>query len=338
MVGVVVGSGVKLMRRREFIGLLGITAAAWPLTVRAQQQRFPVIGFLNGGTPEGYAPMVSAFVQGLKEHGYIDGKNLAIEYRWANGRYDRLATMVDDLVRRRVSVIAATSTPANLVAKAATTSTPIVFTTGGDPVQLGLVASLGHPGGNVTGVTQMTGEVAAKRVELAHELIPQATVFGLLINPASPLAESVKRDSEAAALKLGLRLNVLYASADAELDEAFTAFREMRAGALVIGTDAFFNSRLEKLATLSMRNSVVAIFEQRQFVTAGGLASYGGSIIDSYRLAGSYVGRILKGEKPADLPVQQASKIELLVNLKSAKTLGITVPQSLLNRADEVIE
>ena len=338
MVGVVFGSGVKLMRRREFIALLGSAAAAWPLTAHAQQQPFPVIGFLNGGAPEGYAPMVTAFAQGLKERGYVDGENLAIEYRWANGRYDRLAALVDDLVRRRVSVIAATSTPANLVAKAATTSIPIVFTTGGDPVQLGLVASLGRPGGNVTGVTQMTGEVAPKRVELAHELIPQATVFGLLINPTSPLAEIVKRDSEAAALNLGLQLNVLYASADAELDEAFAAFREMHAGALVIGTDAFFNSRLEKLAALSMRNSVVAIYEQHQFVRAGGLASYGGSIIDSYRLAGSYVGRILKGEKPADLPVQQASKIELLLNLKSAKTLGITVPLSLLNRADEVIE
>ena len=243
--------------------------------------------------------MISAFLQGLKEAGYVDGQNVAIEYRWANGQYDRLAALVGDLVRRQVSVIAATSTPANLVAKAATTTIPIVFTTGGDPVQLGLVASLGRPGGNVTGVTQMTGEVAPKRVELAHELVPQATAFGLLINPTNPLAETVKRDSQAAALKLGLQLNVLRASTDAELDEAFTTFRQMRAGALVIGTDAFFNNRLEQLAALAIRNSVLAVYEYHQFVAAGGLASYGGSIIDSYRLAGRYVGRVLKGEKPA---------------------------------------
>jgi putative ABC transport system substrate-binding protein len=235
-------------------------------------------------------------------------------------------------------VIAATSTPANLVAKAATTSIPIVFTTGGDPVQLGLVASLGRPGGNVTGVTQMTGEVAPKRVELAHELVPQATVFGLLINPTNPLAEIVNRDSQAAALKMGLRLDVLKASTDAELDEAFAAFRDMHAGALIIGTDAFYNSRLDKLAALAVRNSVAVVYEYHQFVNAGGLASYGGSIVDSYRLAGGYVGRVLKGEKPGDLPVQQASKIELLINLKSAKALGISVPQSVYNRADEVIE
>ena len=298
----------------------------------------PVIGFLNGGSPEGSAPMMSAFLQGLKEAGYVDGQNVAIEYRWANGQYDRLAALVGDLVRRQVSVIAATSTPANLVAKAATTTIPIVFTTGGDPVQLGLVASLGRPGGNVTGVTQMTGEVAPKRVELAHELVPQATAFGLLINPTNPLAETVKRDSQAAALKLGLQLNVLRASTDAELDEAFTTFRQMRAGALVIGTDAFFNNRLEQLAALAIRNSVLAVYEYHQFVAAGGLASYGGSIIDSYRLAGGYVGRVLKGEKPANLPVQQATKVELIINLKTARALGIAVPQSVQSRADEVIE
>ncbi len=298
----------------------------------------PVIGFLNSGSPESFAPMISAFLQGLKEAGYVDGQNVAIEYRWANGQYDRLAALVGDLVRRQVSVIAATSTPANLVAKAATTTIPIVFTTGGDPVQLGLVASLGRPGGNVTGVTQMTGEVAPKRVELAHELVPQATAFGLLINPTNPLAETVKRDSQAAALKLGLQLNVLRASTDAELDEAFTTFRQMRAGALVIGTDAFFNNRLEQLAALAIRNSVLAVYEYHQFVAAGGLASYGGSIINSYRLAGGYVGRVLKGEKPANLPVQQATKVELIINLKTARALGIAVPQSVQSRADEVIE
>jgi len=326
------------MRRRDFIKVIGGGVAAWPLAARAQQSTMPVVGFVNIGSAEGYAPQVSAFLKGLTEAGYVDGQNVAIEYRWANGQYDRLAALVDDLVRRRVWVIAATSTPANLVAKAATTTIPIVFTTGGDPVKLGLVTSLGRPGGNVTGVTQMTGEVAPKRVELAHELVPRATAFGMLINPTNPLAETVKRDSQAAALKLGLQLNVLHASTDAELDKAFTAFREMHVGALVIGTDAFFNNRLEQLAALAIRNSLPAVYEYHQFVAAGGLLSYGGSIIDSYRLAGGYVGRVLKGEKPADLPVQQASKIELLLNLKTAKTLGITVPQSIQNRADEVIE
>ena len=325
------------MRRRDFIPLIG-GVVAWPLVALAQQRPLPVIGFLNGGAPESFAPPLNAFLQGLKEAGYVDGQNVAIEYRWANGQYDRLAALVGDLVQRRVSVIAATSTPANLVAKAATSTIPIVFTTGGDPVKLGLVSSLGRPGGNVTGATQMTGEVAPKRVELAHDLFPQATTFGLLINPKNPLAETVERDSQAAALKLGLRLNVLHASTDAEIDDAFKAFHEMHAGALVIGTDAFFNNRLEQLAALAIRNSVPAVYEYHQFVAAGGLASYGGSILDSYRLAGGYVGRILKGEKPDDLPVQQASRIELLINLKTAKTLGITVPSSVVNRADEVIE
>jgi putative tryptophan/tyrosine transport system substrate-binding protein len=326
------------MRRRDFIKVIGGGVAAWPFAARAQQSTMPVVGFVNIGSAEGYAPQVSAFLKGLTEAGYVDGQNVAIEYRWANGQYDRLAALVDDLVRRRVSVIAATSTPANLVAKAATTTIPIVFTTGGDPVQLGLVASLGRPGGNVTGVTNVTVEVAPKRLELAHELVPQASVFGLLINPENPLAENVKRDSQAAALKLGLQLNVQHATTDAELDRAFTAFREMQVGAVVIGTDGFFNDHVEHLAALAIRNSVPAVYQYHQFVAAGGLASYGGSILDSYRLAGGYVGRILKGEKPADLPVQQASKIELLLNLKTAKTLGITVPQSVQNRADEVIE
>jgi ABC-type uncharacterized transport system substrate-binding protein len=326
------------LKRREFITLLGSAAAAWPLGANAQQPAMPVIGFLNGASPDGYAPMVAAFRQGLKETGYVEGQNVAIEYRWANGQYDDLAALVGDLVRRRVSVIAATSTPANLVAKASTTTIPIVFTTGSDPVQLGLVASLSRPGGNVTGVTQMTGEVAPKRLELAHELVPKATVFGLLINPKNPFAETVKRDSQAAALKLGLQLNVLHASTEAELDDAFTAFRQTQAGALILGTDAFFNSHLEQVAALAIRNSVLAIYEYHQFVAAGGLASYGGSIIESYRLAGVYTGRILKGEKPADLPVQQATKVELIINLETAKALGITVPQSVQSRADEVIE
>ena len=311
---------------------------SWPFTSLAQPVTLPVIGFLNGGSPDGYAPMLSAFHRGLKETGYVEGQNVAIEYRWANGEYDHLSALVGDLVRREVLVIAATSTPANLVAKASTTKIPIVFTTGSDPVQLGLVASLGRPGGNVTGVTQMTGEVAPKRLELAHELVPKATVFGLLINPKNPFAETVKRDSLAAAAKLGLQLNVLQASTEAEVDDAFKAFRQMQAGALILGTDAFFNNHLEQLAAKAISNSIILIYEYHQFVQAGGLASYGGSIAKSYRLAGVYVGRILRGEKPADLPVQQATKIELLINLKTAKALGITVPQSVQNRADEIIE
>jgi putative ABC transport system substrate-binding protein len=326
------------MQRRNFITFLGGMVAAWPLAVRAQQQPLPVIGFLNSASPDGYAPEVNAFRQGLKETGYIEGQNVTIEYRWADGQFDHLAALADDLVRRRVSVIAATSTPANLAAKTSTTTIPIVFTSGSDPVQLGLVASLSRPGGNVTGVAQLTREVAPKRLELAHELVPAATVFGLLINPKNPTSETVKRDLQAAAEALGLQLNVLYASTEAEIDDAFTAFRQMHAGALVIGTDVFFNSHIKQLAALAIRNSVIAIYAYHQFVAAGGLASYGASITDSYRQAGNYVGRILNGEKPADLPVQQATKVELIINLKTAKALGITVPQSVQSRADEVIE
>ena len=297
-----------------------------------------MVGFLNSASPDGYAPELNAFRQGLKETGYVEGQNVAIEYRWANGQFDRLAALADDLVRHRVSVIAATSTPANLVAKASTTTIPVVFTTGSDPVQLGLVTSLSRPGGNVTGVAQLTREVAPKRLELAHELVPTATVFGLLINPKNPTSETVLRDLQAAAGARGLQLNVLYASTEAEIDDAFTTFRQMRAGALVIGTDVFFNSRMKQLAALAIHNSVIAIYAYHQFVAAGGLASYGASLTESYHLAGEYVGRILNGEKPADLPVQQAAKVELIINLKAARALGITVPQSVQSRADEVIE
>jgi putative tryptophan/tyrosine transport system substrate-binding protein len=326
------------MKRREFIKLLGGAAAAWPIAAQAQQPAMPVIGFLNFASPDSYAPEVNAFRQGLKETGYVEGQNVTIEYRWANGHFDRLAALADDLVRRRVSVIAATSTPANLAAKASTTTIPIVFTTGGDPVRLGLVPSLSRPGGNVTGVAILTREVAPKRLELAHELVPTATVIGLLFNPTNPSTETVIRDLQAAAVALGLQLNVLYASTEAEIDDAFTTFRQMRAGALVIGSDAFFNSRMNQLAALAIRNSVIAIYAYHQFVAAGGLASYGASITDSYRLAGGYVSRILNGEKPADLPVQQATKVELIINLKTAKALGLAIPPGVLARADEVIE
>jgi len=325
------------MKRREFITLVGI-AAAWPLPARSQHAALPVIGFLNGASLDGYAPQVGAFRQGLKELGFVEGQNVAIEFRWANGQYDRLALLADDLVRRQVSVIAATSTPANLIAKAATHSIPIVFTTGNDPVKLGLVESLSRPGGNVTGVTQLTGEVAPKRIELAHDLIPKATGIALLINPKNPNAEAVTRDSQAAAATLGLQFYVLYASTEAELDVAFTTFGHTGAGVLVIGTDAFYIDGAKKLAALAIRHSVPTIFEFHPFVEAGGLASYGSSITDAYRVAGVYTGRILKGDKPADLPVQQATKVELIINLKAAKTLGIMVPPPMLSRADEVIE
>jgi putative ABC transport system substrate-binding protein len=299
----------------------------------------PMVGFLNSGSPDGYALQVNAFRQGLKEAGYVEGQNVTIEYRWANDQNDRLAALADDLVQRRVSVIAATSTPANLVAKAATSTIPIVFTAGGDPVQLGLVASLNQPGGNVTGVTQLAVELAPKRLEVLHELVPAASVIALLVNPNDPTqTETVSRETEAAARRLGLQIHIVQASAERDLEGVFAILPQMQARALVIGGGAFFNNHTEELATLSIRHSVPAIAQYRQFVTAGGLASYGGSITESYRLAGAYTGRVLKGEKPADLPVQQATKVDLIINLKTAKTLGITVPLSLLGRADEVIE
>jgi putative tryptophan/tyrosine transport system substrate-binding protein len=323
------------MKRRDFITLLGGAAAAWPVTARAQGPAIPVIGFLNGGSPNSFAHLVRAFHRGLAAMGYVEGQNVAIEYRWADGQYDRLAALAGDLVHREVSVIAATSTPANVIAKAATSTIPIVFTTSSDPVQLGLVAS---PGGNVTGVTQLNVEVAPKRLELAHELLPTATLVALLVNPNNPSAETVTRNSQAAALTLGLQVHVLRASTESEIDDAFTASVQRRASVLVIATDAFFNSRSERLAALMIRHSMPAIYQYEAFTAAGGLMSYGGSIIDSYHLAGGYSGRILKGEKPADLPVQQSTKVELIINLKAAKALGLTIPLSLLGRADEVIE
>ena len=325
------------MRRREFITLLG-GAAAWPLATRAQQPAMPVIGFLNGSSPAGYARMVAAFRQGLKEAGYVEGQNVAIEYRWAEGHLDRLPALAADLVRRQVSVIAATSTPANLVAKKATSTIPIVFTTGSDPVQLGLVTSLARPSGNVTGVTQLSVEILPKRIELAHELLPTATTIALLVNPTDLTSDFEVKGAQAAAHTLGLQLHVLRASTEAELDDAFTAVLQMRAGVFVIATSVFFNGYIEQMAALATRHLLPTIYEYRQFVTAGGLISYGPELTDSYRLAGVYTGRILKGVKPGELPVQQATKVELLINLKTAKTLGLIIPPALLARADEVIE
>jgi putative tryptophan/tyrosine transport system substrate-binding protein len=324
--------------RREFITLLGGAAVAWPHAARAQQPAMPVIGFLNSASPGAYAINVAAFRQGLKEAGYIDGQNVTIEYLWAEGQYDRLPAMAVELVRRQVTVIAATSTPAALVAQKSTMNIPIVFTTSSDPVHLGLVASLNRPGGNVTGVTQLNVEVAPKRVELMHELVPTATTIALLVNPTNPNVETVTRDLQAAVQNRRLRSHVLHASNEHEIDSAFATLDRLRVDGVVIGSDVFFNTRTEQLAALAFHRAVPAIYHNREFTSAGGLMSYAGSIRDSYRHAGVYTGRILKGEKPADLPVQQSTKVELIINLKTAKALGITVPLSLLGRADEVIE
>jgi putative ABC transport system substrate-binding protein len=325
--------------RRHFISVLGGATVAWPLDARAQQPAMPVIGFLNANSPQSYARPFSAFLKGLGEAGYVDGRNVAIEYRWAEGRNDLLPAMAADLVNSQVAVIAATTTPAALAAKAATVTIPIVFETAADPVQFGLVTSLSRPGGNVTGVTQTNVEVASKRMEMLHDLVPTATLVALLVNPTNPsLAEPIKKEALSAARTLGLELHVLNASAERDFDVVFANLDQLRAGGLVIGADPYFTSRSEQLAALAVRHAVPAVYETREFVAAGGLMSYGSDIADSYRLAGNYTGRILKGDKPADLPVQEATKVELYINLKSAKTLGITVPLSLLGRADEVIE
>jgi putative ABC transport system substrate-binding protein len=325
--------------RRKFLATLGGAAAAWPLAARAQQPAMPVIGFVNAGSAKGgYARPVSAFRQGLSETGYFEGRNVAIELRWAEGQYDRLPALIADLVHSQVNVIAATGTPTALAAKAATTTIPIVFTTAADPVQLGLVGNLSQPGGNVTGATQLNVEVAPKRLELLHEVIPTATDVAVLVNPSSPIGETVSRGLQAAADVLGVKLHLLHASSERDFATVFETLLQLRAGGLVIGPDNVFTSRAEELAALALRHRVPAIYQYPDFTAAGGLMSYGGSIWDSYHRAGVYVGRILKGEKPADLPVQQSTKVELIINLKTARALGLSVPLPLLGRADEVIE
>jgi ABC-type uncharacterized transport system substrate-binding protein len=326
------------MRRRQFITLLG-GAAAWPIAARAQQPAMPVIGFLGSASAGPYARMMAAFRQGLNETGYVEGRNVAIEYRWAEGQNDRLPALAADLVRRQVTVIATTGTPETLAAKAATATIPIVFQVGIEPVQVGLVASLSRPGGNLTGVTNLNVEVGPKRLELLKELVPTATLMALLVNPTSPnLTESTTKDALAAARTLGVQLHVLHASTERDIDDAFAALVQLRAGALVIGSDVFFNSRREQLAALALRHAVPAIFQYREFAVAGGLMSYGANFTESYRQVGVYTGRVLKGEKPSDLPVHQSTKVELIINLKTAKALGITFPLTVLGRADEVIE
>jgi len=325
--------------RRQFISALGSAAVAWPLAARAQQPALPVIGFLNADSPKSYAQQLSAFLKGLSEAGYVDGHNVTIEYRWAEGRNDRLSAMAADLVHSQVAVIAATTTAASLAAKAATTTIPTVFETGGDPVELGLVPNLNHPGGNITGVTQTNQEITPKRLQFLHELVPSASIMALLVNPASHYqAETQSRGALSAAHTLGLELHVLNASTDSDFDAVFTNLTQLRAGGLVIASDPFFIGRSEQLAALTLRRAVPTIFETREFAAAGGLMSYGADIGEAYRLAGNYTGRILKGDKPADLPVQLATKVEFYINLKTAKALAITFPLTLLGRADEVIE
>ena len=327
------------MRRREFITLVG-GLAAWPLTARAQQQAMPVVGFINASAAQSYKQQLAAFLQGLSEAGYVDGRNVTIEYHWADGQSDRLPAVVTDLARRQVAVIAATSTPAALAAKASGTTIPIVFETGGDPIRLGLVANLNRPGGNITGITQLSQELTPKRLQLLHELLPTATSFALLVNPAEPtLAENQSKELLSTAQKLGLQLHVLNASREDGFDSVFAKLTQLRVGGLVIGGDPFFTSQREQLGALALRYAVPAVHANREFAAAGGLLSYGADMTDAYRLAGNYTGRILKGDKPADLPIQQATtKVEMSINLKTAKTLGINIPNTLIGRADQLIE
>jgi ABC-type uncharacterized transport system substrate-binding protein len=327
-------------KRREFIWLFGGAGVAWSLAARAQQPAMPVIGFLSTASPRLYEHRLRPFREGLKEAGYVEGRNVEIDYRWAEAQDNRLPVLAAELVQRRVAVIvAAGGTPSAVAAKAATTTIPIVFGVAVDPVEVGLVASLNRPGGNVTGVTNLNVEVGPKRLELLHELLPSVTVIAVLVNPASPaIAEAFMRSMQAGAHTLGLKLHVLHASTERDFDTAFATLVQLRAGALVISPEILYNARIEQLAALTVRHAVPAIYQYRQFVAAGGLLSYGSDEREYYRQVGSYVGRILKGEKPGDLPVQQATKVELIINLKTAKALGLTVPLPLLARADEVIE
>jgi ABC-type uncharacterized transport system substrate-binding protein len=326
------------IERRKFLATLGGAAAAWPLAARAQQAAMPIIGFLNSQSPGVYAPMAAAFHQGLEEIGFVEGQNVAIEYRWAQGRSDRLRALAAELVRRQVALIVAAGSSSALAAKAETTTLPIVFSAAVDPVAIGLVASLDRPGGNVTGVTNMSVELVQKQVEMLHELVPTATVTAALLNPTFPGSESQSRDLQAAARKLGLQLHVLHASTDRDFDPIFATMVQLRAGMLVIGADPYFFGHRDQIAALAIRHRMPAIFFLREFATVGGLMSYGPIVTESYRQVGIYAGRTLKGEKSANLPVMQSTKFQLVINLRTAKALGLEVPPPLLARADEVIE
>jgi putative ABC transport system substrate-binding protein len=326
------------MRRREFIAGLG-SAAAWPMAVRAQQSAMPAIGYLGvQSADDDYKDNTIPFLQGLKETGYVDGQNVAIEYRWAENQFDRLPALAADLVRRRVAVILAAGTPAALAAKGATATIPIVFSSGADPVALGLVASLNRPGANVTGIANLGIELAPKQLQLLRELIPNAAAFGVLVDPAFPATPTTIADLDAAARTLGLRLVVVNARTDRDLEPGFASFSQQRVGAVLIGNSTFFGRRVEQLASLAARHALPAIYSYREYALVGGLMGYGSSFGYFYRQAGIYAGRILKGEKPADLPVQQITKIELVINLQTAKALGLTIPETLLATADEVIQ
>jgi ABC-type uncharacterized transport system substrate-binding protein len=327
------------MQRRDFIKGIAGSIAARPFAARAQQPAMPMIGYLGIRSPAADAPFIAAFHQGLSEAGFVDGKNVTIEFRSAQNDYERLPTLAADLVQHRVNVIAATSTPAALAAKAATATIPIVFETGSDPVNIGLVSSLNRPGGNVTGVAQMNITITPKRLELLHEIIPTARVMALLVNPADPtIAAAQSSGVGSAAQSLGLELHVLTATSDHDFDAVFAKLSQLRAGGLVVGGGAFLLGRQKQLGELALRHSMPAVGESREFVSGGGLISYGSSFADAYRLTANYVARILKGEKPNDLPVQQATKVDLFVNLKTAKALGVNVPNTLIGRANEVIE
>ena len=327
------------MTRREFITLLGGTAVAWPLAARAQQQpAMPVIGFLNSGTREGFAHLLAAFHQSLNQAGFVEGRNVAIEYRWAEGHYDQLTALAADLVRRQVTVIAATTTPAALAAKTATSAIPIIFTAAADPVTAGLVTSLNRPGGNATGVSNYLTDLGAKRLDLLRELVPKATTIGMLVNPNYPDIESQQKDVEEAARRYGQQVHVVNAANVDDFDKVLAILVQLNASALLISPDALFLSRRDRLVGLVAHYGLPAVYPQREFVVVGGLMSYAASVAEGYRQAGIYVGRVLKGAVPADLPVVQPSKFDLFINLKTAKALGLTIPPSLLALADEVIE
>ncbi len=326
------------MRRREFIVFVGC-AAAWPLAARAEQSAMPVIGFLNSASPQPFANYVAGFRAGLKETGYVEGQNVAIEFRWAEGHYDRLPEMAADLVHRKVAVLVSTGGTSSITAaKAATTTIPIVFTTGSDPVRLGLVTSLSRPGGNITGVNFFVTQMESKRLGLLRALIPGVQLIAVLLNPNIPVHARQKTDVEEAAYAFGQQIHLLSASNESEIDAAFATAMQLRAGAMLVGADPFFNSQRDKIVALAARYSIPAIYEQREHALAGGLMSYGTNLSEGYRQAGVYAGRILKGEKPGDLPVAQSSKFELIINLKTAKALGIEVPPNLSAEADEIIE